>query len=173
MVKKGKKHLEVVNKVDRTMKYNFHEAVQLALDSGYAKFDETLDLAVRLVAEQAISQLSSGSDGDRCQRYLAGDIPDSIDAGHIGIFVGINRNYTVGQQVHPGDVEGKARRIRTTTDRPDNDIECGNGFISTAYDNSFRGLRKAGRLETGMYLDTLAMHFPFNHIADHRVETFH
>ena len=48
MVKTGKKHLEVVSKVDRSTRYNFQEAVQLALDCGYAKFDETIDIAVRL-----------------------------------------------------------------------------------------------------------------------------
>lgn len=48
MGKRGKKHLEVVDRVDRSIKYNFQEAVQLALNCCYAKFDETIDIAVRL-----------------------------------------------------------------------------------------------------------------------------
>jgi large subunit ribosomal protein L1 len=48
MAKKGKKYREAVSGVDRLKKYTFREAVQLALDSGYAKFDETVDIAVRL-----------------------------------------------------------------------------------------------------------------------------
>ena len=35
-------------KVDRLAKYNFHEAVQLALDTSHTKFDQSLDIAVRL-----------------------------------------------------------------------------------------------------------------------------
>ena len=48
MVARGKKYREKVAKVDRLKRYDFEEAVQLALDSAYGKFDETLDLAVRL-----------------------------------------------------------------------------------------------------------------------------
>jgi len=48
MAKKGKKYREAVSEVDRLKKYTFREAVQLALDGCYAKFDETVDIAVRL-----------------------------------------------------------------------------------------------------------------------------
>ena len=48
MAKRGKKYRESVKKVDRTRRYSFEEAIQLALDCAYASFDETVDLAVRL-----------------------------------------------------------------------------------------------------------------------------
>jgi len=48
MVSKGKKYREVAEKIDRLKKYNFKEAVQLVLESTCAKFDETIDIAVRL-----------------------------------------------------------------------------------------------------------------------------
>lgn len=48
MTRAGKKYRNNVQKIDRTKKYNFDEAVQLAIDSAYANFDETVDLAVRL-----------------------------------------------------------------------------------------------------------------------------
>ncbi len=48
MARRGKKYRESAQKIDRTRKYNFEEAVQLALDCSYAKFDEGVDLAVRL-----------------------------------------------------------------------------------------------------------------------------
>ena len=48
MVFRGKKYRENIEKVDRQRKYDFKEAIALALDCGHAKFDETLDLAVRL-----------------------------------------------------------------------------------------------------------------------------
>ena len=48
MAKQGKKHREASDKVDRFKRHNFQEAVQAALDGGYAKFDETIDIAVRL-----------------------------------------------------------------------------------------------------------------------------
>ena len=48
MAKHGKKYRESVKKVDRTRRYSFEEAIQLALDCAYASFDETVDLAVRL-----------------------------------------------------------------------------------------------------------------------------
>ena len=47
MPKRGKKYIESKKKVS-TEKYNFDEAVQKAIDSSYTKFDETVDLAVRL-----------------------------------------------------------------------------------------------------------------------------
>ena len=48
MPKRGKKYLEAKNKVDVTKRYEFNEAVKNAVDSSYAKFDETVDVAVRL-----------------------------------------------------------------------------------------------------------------------------
>jgi large subunit ribosomal protein L1 len=48
MGKEGKKYRDAMTRVDRLKRYNFHEAVRLALDCCYAKFDETLDIAVRL-----------------------------------------------------------------------------------------------------------------------------
>jgi len=48
MTRAGKKYRDNAQKIDRTKKYNFGEAVQLAIDSSYASFDETVDLAVRL-----------------------------------------------------------------------------------------------------------------------------
>jgi large subunit ribosomal protein L1 len=48
MTRAGKKYRNNAQKIDRTKKYNFDEAVQLAIDSAYANFDETVDLAVRL-----------------------------------------------------------------------------------------------------------------------------
>ncbi len=48
MVLKGKRYREVASKIDRSKKYSFNEAIELTLKSTYAKFDETIDLAVRL-----------------------------------------------------------------------------------------------------------------------------
>jgi large subunit ribosomal protein L1 len=48
MVARGKKYRVTVGKVDRLKRYDFVEAVQLALDCAYAKFDETVDISVRL-----------------------------------------------------------------------------------------------------------------------------
>ncbi len=48
MAKRGKKYLEALKKVDRTKRYSFEEAVKLALECSYARFDETVEIAVRL-----------------------------------------------------------------------------------------------------------------------------
>jgi large subunit ribosomal protein L1 len=48
MPKRGKKYLESRKKVDAKAKLSFSEAVQIAINSSYAKFDETVDVAVRL-----------------------------------------------------------------------------------------------------------------------------
>ena len=48
MPKRGKKYKSVAAKIDRLNKYNFFEAIQLALDCTVAKFDETVDIAVKL-----------------------------------------------------------------------------------------------------------------------------
>lgn len=48
MPKRGKKHLESMNKVDRQIRQDFGEAVKAAIDLSYAKFDETVDVAVKL-----------------------------------------------------------------------------------------------------------------------------
>ena len=48
MPKHGKKYRESVQKVDSDARYGFHEAIQTALDASYVKFDETVDVAVRL-----------------------------------------------------------------------------------------------------------------------------
>ena len=48
MTRRGKKYRDNSEKIDRLKKYDFGEAVKLALDCAYGKFDETVDLAVRL-----------------------------------------------------------------------------------------------------------------------------
>ncbi len=48
MAIRGKKYREAVSKIDRLNRYNFNEAIQLMLDCTGAKFDETIDIAVRL-----------------------------------------------------------------------------------------------------------------------------
>ena len=48
MAKKGKKYSASAEKVDRTKRYDFNEAIQLATESAFAKFDETVDIAVKL-----------------------------------------------------------------------------------------------------------------------------
>ncbi len=48
MPNRGKKYIEANQKVDRVKKYAFKEAVELAIDSSYVKFDASLDVSVRL-----------------------------------------------------------------------------------------------------------------------------
>jgi large subunit ribosomal protein L1 len=48
MPKRGKKYSNNRAKIDASKRYDFPEAVQLAIDASYAKFDETIDVAVRL-----------------------------------------------------------------------------------------------------------------------------
>lgn len=48
MAKRGKKYLEARQKVDRTKRYSLREALELLPQLSYAKFDETVELAVRL-----------------------------------------------------------------------------------------------------------------------------
>jgi len=48
MPKRGKKYIESRKKTDTDNKNEFNEAVKLIVDSSFAKFDETVDVAVRL-----------------------------------------------------------------------------------------------------------------------------
>jgi large subunit ribosomal protein L1 len=48
MPKRGKKYLEARKEIDSGAKFDFTEGVQAAIDASYAKFDETVDMAVRL-----------------------------------------------------------------------------------------------------------------------------
>jgi len=48
MPKRGKKYLKSIKNVDVGAKHIFSDAVKLAIDSSYAKFDETVDVVVRL-----------------------------------------------------------------------------------------------------------------------------
>ncbi len=48
MSRRGKKYRNSAEKIDRLKKSSFVEAVRLALDCAYGKFDESVDLAVRL-----------------------------------------------------------------------------------------------------------------------------
>jgi large subunit ribosomal protein L1 len=62
MSKRGKKYRESAEKMDRLKKYNFQEAVQLALDMTFTKVDETIDIAVRLgVDPRHADQMVRGS----------------------------------------------------------------------------------------------------------------
>ena len=48
MPKRGKKYLESQKKIDGQVKHDVDTAVQKAVEASYAKFDETVDVAVRL-----------------------------------------------------------------------------------------------------------------------------
>ncbi|MFA4910444.1 MAG: 50S ribosomal protein L1 [Desulfobacteria bacterium] len=48
MAKKGKKYLEAVKKVDTTKKYELEEGIKIVKDSSYAKFDESIDVSIKL-----------------------------------------------------------------------------------------------------------------------------
>ena len=48
MSKRSKKHTEALKKVDRLATYDPQDAVELTVSSSHAKFDETVDIAVRL-----------------------------------------------------------------------------------------------------------------------------
>lgn len=48
MPKRGKKYSESRSKVDRQKRHEFVEAVESVIQCAYAKFDETVDMAVRL-----------------------------------------------------------------------------------------------------------------------------
>jgi large subunit ribosomal protein L1 len=48
MAKRGKKYLGARVNVDPTKRYDFTEGLQIALNCAYARFDETVDIAVRL-----------------------------------------------------------------------------------------------------------------------------
>jgi len=48
MPKRGKKYLEAAKKIDRRKKYTFQEAIELATETSYVKFDSPVDIAIRL-----------------------------------------------------------------------------------------------------------------------------
>lgn len=48
MPKRGKKYLEAGKGHDFTLRLGLREGIEVALDSSYAKFDETVDVAIRL-----------------------------------------------------------------------------------------------------------------------------
>ena len=48
MPKRGKKYLEARKKVGTQDRHSFEDAIKMAVDGSFVKFDETVDIAVRL-----------------------------------------------------------------------------------------------------------------------------
>ena len=48
MTNRGKKYLEAKSKIERSKRYEMEEGVKLLIETSYAKFDEGVDLAIRL-----------------------------------------------------------------------------------------------------------------------------
>lgn len=62
MRKRGKKYIGATKEIDLTKAYDFSDGLKLALDMSYAKFDETVDVAVRLgVDPRHADQMVRGS----------------------------------------------------------------------------------------------------------------
>ena len=62
MPKRGKKYIDSRKKAATHKRYNFSEGIQTAIESSYAKFDEGLDVAVRLgVDSRHADQMVRGS----------------------------------------------------------------------------------------------------------------
>ena len=54
-MKRGKKYQEVMKKVDRSKSYTLKEAAALTKECSYAKFDETVELSVKLTLKKSQS----------------------------------------------------------------------------------------------------------------------
>lgn len=54
-MKRGKKYQEVLKKVDKSKSYTLKEAAALTKECSYAKFDETVELAVKLTLKKSQS----------------------------------------------------------------------------------------------------------------------
>ena len=54
-MKRGKKYQEVLKKVDRSKSYTLKEAAALTKECSYAKFDETVELSVKLTRKKSQS----------------------------------------------------------------------------------------------------------------------
>ncbi len=54
-MKRGKKYQEALKKVDRSKNYSFNDAVQIVKDCSYAKFNETVELSVKLTLKKSQS----------------------------------------------------------------------------------------------------------------------
>ncbi|MEE9402756.1 MAG: 50S ribosomal protein L1 [Desulfobacteria bacterium] len=62
MTGRGKKYATAAEKIDPRKRYDFPEALRLAVDTSYAKFDESVDVAVRLgVDPRHADQMVRGS----------------------------------------------------------------------------------------------------------------
>ena len=62
MTGRGKKYATASEKIDSKKRYDFPEALRLAVDTSYAKFDESVDVAVRLgVDPRHADQMVRGS----------------------------------------------------------------------------------------------------------------
>lgn len=62
MGKRGKHYQEARDKIDRTKKFELEEAIRLATETSHARFDETLDVAIRLgVNPRKADQMVRGS----------------------------------------------------------------------------------------------------------------
>ncbi|MBW2565330.1 MAG: 50S ribosomal protein L1 [Deltaproteobacteria bacterium] len=62
MTKRGKKYAAASEKIDSNKRYDFPEALRLAVDTSYKKFDESVDVAVRLgVDPRHADQMVRGS----------------------------------------------------------------------------------------------------------------
>lgn len=62
MAKSGKKYIEARSRIDSQKKYNFSDALGLVLENAYAKFDESVDIALKLgVDPRHADQMVRGS----------------------------------------------------------------------------------------------------------------
>lgn len=62
MPKRGKKYMESIKKVDPEKIYSLEDGIKLALEASYVKFDETLDVALKLgVDPRHADQMVRGS----------------------------------------------------------------------------------------------------------------
>lgn len=62
MRNRGKRYIEAKEKIDRTRTYELEEAIRLVTEASHARFDETIDIAIRLaVNPKKADQMVRGS----------------------------------------------------------------------------------------------------------------
>jgi large subunit ribosomal protein L1 len=90
-MKKGKKYLEAAKKVEHEKLYAYEDALGLAKETSYVKFDASVDFAVRLNIQQKHSIRGSIS------------LPNTVDSGEKKVLV-----FAVGEKAKEAEEAGAA-----------------------------------------------------------------
>ena len=126
-----------------------------------------VQLQVCFIIEQSVSQSPTCSDGYRGQESLAGNIPQGVEPGHVGVLVLVHQDVPGLVQVEAGVLTAETVSVRNSAHCPEENLSGGQFLSSVEADHQpLTGLLNSLNSNTFLNVDPTGLNLPRHGLAN-------